>query len=294
MGHINSNIQSTRSERFRSCFAYFFLFAFTFLLSLNCFATLLVTPSRVVFEDRVRTSQVTLVNKGTETNTYRISFIRQNMTEDGRFVAVKKDEEGMYSDTMVRFSPRQIVLEPGQSQIVRLMLRKPRGLADGEYRSHMLLQALPKTTKSDISKAVKENADEISVEITTIVGVSIPVIVRNGKLSTEVSLTNASYVKNPDPEQKSHIVLDINRSGTKSTYGDFRVTYIDENGQAEIVGNVKGVAVYTPNKLRRFEIPVNTPASNKGYSKGRFNVTYSESGKGEEAGLIAEIDLNLK
>jgi hypothetical protein len=100
-------------------------------------------------------------------------------------------------------------------------------------------------------------------------------------------------MKNPDPGQKSHIELDINRTGTQSIYGDFRVTYIDENGQAVVVGNVKGVAVYTPNTLRHFQIPVNAPAFNNVYSKGRFHITYSESGKSDEAGLIAKIDLKL-
>ena len=292
MARININTQSLHVDHFWCRFACFFLFVVTFLLSLNCSATLLITPSRVVFEDRTRTSQVMLVNKGTETTTYRISFIRQNMTEDGKFVPVETGEEGLYSDKMVRYSPRQVILEPGQSQIVRLMLRKPRGLADGEYRSHMLLQALPKTTKSDISKAVEKGSDEISVEITTIIGVSIPVIVRNGKLNTELNLANARYVKSSDPKLKSYVMLDMNRTGTQSTYGDFRVTYIDENGQAVIVGNVKGVAVYSPNTLRRFQIPVNIPAGHE-YYKGRFHVTYSESGKGEGTGLIAAIDLKL-
>ncbi len=291
MGLINFNKQRF-GNNFRCRFACFFLFIITFFLSLNTAASLLITPSRVIFEDRTRTSQVTLVNKGTETTTYRISFIRQNMAEDGKFVPVEKNEEGMYSDEMIRYSPRQIILESGQSQIVRLMLRKPRGLADGEYRSHMLLQALPKITKSDISKAVEQNSGEISVEITTIVGVSIPIIVRHGKLSSELKLVNARYVKSVDSKLRSYISVDMNRTGNQSTYGDFRVKYIDENNQSVIVGNVKGVAVYAENTLRRFKIPVNTP-SDFDYNKGRFYITYSESGKDEETGLIASAELKL-
>ena len=289
---MNIITQSMHGRRSRTRLAGFLLFVVTFLLSLNCMATLLITPTRVVFEDRIRTSQVTLVNKGTETTTYRISFIRQNMTENGKFVPVEEGEEGLYSDKMVRYSPRQIVLEPNQSQIVRLMLRKPRGLVDGEYRSHMLLQALPKTTRSDISKAVEEGSDDISVEITTVIGVSIPVIVRSGKLSTELSLANARYVKSADPQQKSYVALDMNRVGNKSTYGDFRVTYIGADGQSAIVGNIKGVAVYSPNKLRQFKIPVNVIEGND-YDKGRFHITYFESGKDEATGLIASIDIEL-
>jgi len=270
----------------------FLLFITTLFFSLASSAALLVTPSRIVFEDRTRTEQVTLTNKGDKSVTYRVSFIRQNMSEDGKFLPVETDEEGLYSDKIVRYSPKQVVLAPGQSQIVRLMLRKPKGLAEGEYRSHLLLQALPETTKSDISKAVKKSSSGISVEITTIIGVSLPVIVRNGKLTTELNLSNARYVKSEDPKVKSYIAVDMNRTGMKSTYGDFRVTYIDTSGQEIIVGQVKGVAVYSPNKLRSFQIPINSP-SGSDFENGSFHIAYTEFDKDEDTGLIASADIKL-
>ena len=46
------------------------------------------------------------------------------MNADGKIIKVDENEPGMYSDEMVRFSPRQVTLEPGQSQTVRLLLRK--------------------------------------------------------------------------------------------------------------------------------------------------------------------------
>jgi len=292
MDHMIFNLHLQQGWHLKKCFVCFLLFVVTFLSSVTCSASLLITPSRVVFEDRTRTEQVTLNNKGNETATYRISFIRQNMTEDGKFVPVEENEEGLYSDEIVRYSPRQITLEPGQSQVIRLMLRKPKGLADGEYRSHMLMQALPKTTKSDISKAVEKGSNEISVEITTIVGVSIPVIVRHGKLNAELKLANARYVKRIDANDKSYIELEMNRTGNKSVYGDFRVNYMPESGEPVVVGYVKGVAVYSPNTLRRFQIPLNTPGGLE-FKKGYFHITYTESGKDEQSGLIDAVDLNL-
>lgn len=270
----------------------FVLFVASLFLSMPSSASLLITPSRVVFEDRTRSEQVTLSNKGNETTTYRISFIRQNMTEDGNFVPVNEGEEGMYSDGMVRYSPRQITLAPGQSQIVRLLLRKPRGLADGEYRSHMLLQALPAVTKSDISKAVETSGDGITVEITTIIGVSIPVIVRNGKLTSEVNLANARYVKSTSSDKKSLIVVNMNRAGAQSAYGDFRVTHIDDKGSEYVAGILKGVAIYTPNLKRSVQILLNTP-DGKPFTSGRFEITYSESGKDKSSGLIAVTELKI-
>lgn len=291
MNCINFKLPMHTDRQLKSRILCFLLFFVTLFLSLNSSAALLITPSRVVFEDRTRSEQITLTNKGDETTTYRISFIRQKMTEDGRFIPVEKDEEGSFSDKMVRYSPRQIVLEPGQSQVVRLLLRKPRDLADGEYRSHMLMQALPQVTKTDIAKAVEKDSKGISVEITTVIGISIPVIVRNGKLSTELKFSNVRFVKSTEAEKKSYIALDMNRIGARSTFGDFRVTYVDGSGNEAVVAIAKGIAVYTPNTLRRFQLQINS--ENRSYDKGHFHITYSESGKDESTGLIASADLKL-
>ena len=50
----------------------------------NAFAAgqLMVTPTRIVFEGNDRTKQVNLVNNGSETGRFRISFVRRNMTAD--------------------------------------------------------------------------------------------------------------------------------------------------------------------------------------------------------------------
>ena len=69
------------------------LILFTFPVLVNAAANLLVTPTRIVFEERTRTAQVTLMNNGTEQGDFRISFINQNMTDNGRFEIVKAGEK---------------------------------------------------------------------------------------------------------------------------------------------------------------------------------------------------------
>ncbi len=272
-----------------------FLFA---LLSIpivaNAAANLMVTPKRVVFEGSMRTAQVTLVNQGDETGEFRISFLRQNMTESGQFVAVEDDEKGMFSDQMLRYSPRQITLPPGQSQVVRLMLRKPRDLASGEYRSHMLFQTLPKSTKGSLERIIDSEQKGISVEITPLIGISIPVIVRHGKLEGNIQLQSAQLVSQYGNIPKPHILLEMQRSGNKSVYGDFRAVYIPKNGTEKLtIGVVNGVAVYTPNTLRSFAMPLNIPQS-VSLKDGRIRIIFLESGKDEKTGLLAETEISLQ
>ena len=92
----------------------------------------------------MRTAQVDLINNGSEPATYRISLVNQRMGEDGQFLPVDTPLAGeLFANDMVQFSPRQVTLQPGTSQTVRVMVRKPAGLAAGEYRSHLHFEKMP-------------------------------------------------------------------------------------------------------------------------------------------------------
>ena len=256
-------------------------------------ANLMVMPTRVVFEERTRTAQVTLVNNGTEQGEFRISFINQNMTDNGQFEAVKADEKGMFANSMVRYSPRQIILAPGQSQVVRLMLRKPRDLQDGEYRSHLLFQSIPKASKSSVNTAVKSESENITVEIIPIVGISIPVIVRHGKLNAELKIDNAHIIPASEANPAPSVSIDMHRTGNKSIYGDFRAIFTPtEGGKPVIIALVNGVSVYSTNAFRQFTMPINTPEGTT-LKDGNIRVIFLESGKDEKTGLIAETTFSL-
>lgn len=255
----------------------------------------MVTPSRVVFDDRTRSAQVTLMNTGSEAGTFRVSFIRQNMTENGQFIAVESNEKGMFSDPMIRFSPRQLILPPGQSQVVRLMLRKPKELAKGEYRSHMLFQNLPKTSGTSLEDSIKaKESKTITVEIIPVVGISIPIIVRHGKLEDNLTLNNARLIPGTEANPRASISVDMHRDGNRSVYGDFRAVFTpNDGGSPEVIALANGVAVYTPNVLRQFSIPMSTPVGTS-LSNGTIRIVFLESGKNEETGLIAETKLSLQ
>ena len=119
---------------------------------------LVVAPTRIVFEGRTRTAQLSLLNKGSAAATYRISLINMRMTEDGGFKEIDEPAPGeQFADRLIRYAPRQVVLAPGDSQAVRLLLRKPRGLEPGEYRSHLLFRAIP---LQNIGKSVEEPSSD--------------------------------------------------------------------------------------------------------------------------------------
>ncbi len=253
---------------------------------------LLINPKRIVFEGRQRTAEVALVNKGTQTATYRISFQDMRMSEQGALQVIDSlgpDERS--AESLLRFSPRQVVLGPGEAQVIRLLVRKPGDLPPGEYRSHLLLRALPPEDAGTNIETVDRQDGEISVRITLIYGVSIPVIVRQGDLSAAVALSDLALNTSETTEGETELFMRLDRSGDRSAYGDFGIEFTPDVGESVTVGQVRGVAVYTPNDFREVRIALNPPEG-VALRNGRLNVTYRsqpESG----ATLLAEAALEL-
>jgi len=248
---------------------------------------LMVSPTRIVFEGGERTKQVNLINNGSETGRFRISFVRRKMTADGKIEEVAENEPGMYSDEFIRFSPRQVTLQPGQSQTVRLMLRKKRGIVDGEYRSHMLFQSLPDPAASDINELAGDRSDALSVQLIPVIGITIPVIVRQGELNASVTLSDFEIKQVNTVRASAVLSLKLNREGTSSAYGDFRVYFTPKDGAPVTVGQVNGIAIYTPLTSRTVDIRLQTP-SGFSLSNGDLHISYLKPGEDENSGLLAE------
>ncbi|HXO20041.1 MAG TPA: molecular chaperone [Thermoanaerobaculia bacterium] len=248
---------------------------------------LLVAPTRVVFEGRLRTAEITLVNIGSSTATYRISFVHLRMSEEGgtKEIETAGAEPGeRFADELIRYSPRQVTLEPNVAQTVRIQVRKPEDLAPGEYRSHLLFRAVPSAGR-DAKTA--EDATAFSVKLTAIYGVSIPVIVRQGDTSAKATLSDLEIVPPSGAEAMPALRFRISRTGNQSIYGNLRVTFVPAGGKASVVGLANGVAVYTPNPVRRAVIPLHVPPGVV-LKNGRLHLAYTKQDKGNET--IAEAD----
>ena len=260
--------------------------------SLQAAGNLMVTPTRVVFDERDRSAQVTLVNQGNQSGNFRISFIRQNMTENGEFLPVEDGEAGNFSDTMIRYSPRQVTLPPGQSQVVRLALRRPADLADGEYRSHMLFQSLPDSSSSSVEKITQDSGTGISIELVPIVGISIPVIVRQGELQSQVTLSDPDIVPAKGAGGGEAIAVSINRSGTGSTYGDLRAVYTPDGGAPIVIAQANKIAVYANMRSRRFKLPLNQVGDVE-LQGGSIELLFLEPDTDDDSSVLARTQLTL-
>jgi P pilus assembly chaperone PapD len=238
---------------------------------------LLVAPTRVVLEGRTRAAEITLVNIGRETATYRISLFHLRMLESGEMKEIEAAEEGArWSDDLVRYAPRQVTLAPNVSQVVRIQLRLPASLPDGEYRSHLLFRAVPREDampERSIEKPAGADAKGFSVRLTPIYGVSIPLIVRHGATSATAALRNLTFQPARGAEPAA-AACELQRAGNQSLYGNVTVTFVPPSGAPRVVGMMNGVAVYTPLAQRALHIPLQPPPG-LALSGGKLEVTFS-------------------
>jgi hypothetical protein len=265
---------------------------FSLLLSstnLSAQGNLLITPRRVVFEGNKQSQELTLANTGVDTAKYTVSFVEYRMTEEGSFVQIDKPDEGqLFADKYLRFFPRSVTLPPNGSQVIRMQFRKLPDMQTGEYRSHVYFRAVPKESLLGEEQA---NADttSIGIKLVPIFGISIPVIIRNGNLDVKVNLTNIDLDLKSDTVP--NLTITFERSGTKSVYGDLSVMWQSAQGEPVEVGIVRGLAVYTPNKLRKFKMQLrNVPGVD--YTKGKLLIKF-QAPNDDKAEVFAEKEFPL-
>jgi P pilus assembly chaperone PapD len=251
---------------------------------------LLITPRRVVFEGNKSSQEINLANTGQDSATYSVSFVQYRMTPEGSFEQIEEPDPGqMFADKIIRYFPRQVTLAPGEAQMVRMQLRRSNDMTPGEYRSHMYFRAVPKEGALGIDEPL-EDTTAIGIRLTPIFGITIPVIVRVG--DTEATVTIDNMQLDPVNDSTAMLSLTLNRNGNKSVYGDLTVDYQPPKGASMQVGLVRGIAVYTPNDMRRFQLELKKPEG-VNYDEGKLVIRYADAEEGKEK-LLAEKELMLK
>jgi len=233
---------------------------------------LLITPRRVVFEGSKRSIDLNLANTGQDSATYAISLVQIRMKDDGGFETIAIPDPGQrFADKNIRYFPRSVILGPNEAQVVKVQLLRTNELTTGEYRSHFYFRAVPKSNPLGENETGKDTT-AISVKLTPIFGITIPVIIRVGEYDDKVTLSDLALQTVNDTVPRFSMAF--NRTGSMSVYGDLVVDHISLQGKITRVGIVNGIAVYTPNTIRRFQFNLNNiPGID--YRSGTLRIIYS-------------------
>ena len=249
-------------------------------------ADILITPSHVVFEDRDRFGSVMLVNTGDKSRTYDVEWMFFKMIDGaGNYDVVDKPPTDFDLSKYVIFSPRRVTLAPGASQKIKLALRRPSEIPEGDYHVHLKF-SLDTQAPEDVVDKQKKDINSVEGSSGAAVGInvsySIPVILVAGKSEVDADISGLKLGRN----QKSDLLeasFSLERSGKPySILGHIYVFHIDEKGREEKVGEVGNAYVFSEVSSRAFSVPLTKEITGgslrivvKSYDK-ESNLTYAD------------------
>lgn len=218
-----------------------------------------IAPLRAVLDSNTRGAAFTIYNNDPVSDvTYRIALTDMVMGPEGAIRPLAEGEAppaGMRSArTMLRLSPSQVRLKPGESQALRIALRAPEGTPSGEYRAHLMVTALPRTEPPSASGDDRH----LSIRLSSLYAVTVPIIVRIGGVSAAPLLENARFVPAIGARGDT-LELDLARRGAASVFGDIAVFYAPPSGKAVEVGQIRRVAAYTELERRQVLVALKRP-----------------------------------
>jgi hypothetical protein len=221
-------------------------------------ADLNISPKRLVLGAANRSGVVYVFNRGTAGASYAIDLVDRVMLEDGQIMPLEEIQAGSdavataarlhSARAMITFSPRRVTLGPGESQTIRVRVLPPQGLAAGEYRTHLTVATLPPEDAGlTAERAAATREDELSTRVVALLALSIPLIVRRDAAPGVVTISRPSLRLHGDggaQDSPGSVDLQLTRTGDGSSYGNLEVLAQKGDGRPELIGAIKGLAVY--------------------------------------------------
>ena len=233
-------------------------------------ANIMMLPTRIYLENNKRSETIILKNVGDAPGDYTVDLVDMKMTEDGAVVDYDHGEHPQYSAIpYLRIAPKSMTLKPGESQTVRIIVRKPEDLEDGEYRAHVrVFRAHQNTTAPNVL------AKEPQITVRTNLAVTVPVIMRTGKTSLTMTI-DAPKLSYDDKIGPPNLDIDLTREGNRSSMGDFTVTCSQNGGAPRKIKFFPGVAVYRPLNRRHVSIPLDETPKDVNLAQCKLGIIYT-------------------
>jgi hypothetical protein len=240
-----------------------------------------ISPTRLVIEARERSAELTIVNAFSDLGTYRVQLISNRMKPEGGYTRLDDVPLDAAYDPKeyVRVTPRQFSLETRGVQRVRLSVRRPEGLPDGDYRFHVLLVRL-----ADAASVQTLKQGEREILIGSNIGVSIPVIVRQGAYDGDIEIENAEILGTAETPVIKMRLKRIS-SAPRDIFGLVQIYWEPPGGQRELIGTLNNLNVF-----HEIEFRDSTVRLKKYPQGGKVIIQYIEDHY--KQGLLDEVVIN--
>lgn len=183
---------------------------------------LAVAPFRLILSDDKTNDLLTLTNRSEHARTYKLVTEDQVMQPDGNLV--QKDNFEYSAKRMLRFMPREITLQAGQRQNVRVMAMVPDGTPAGDYHTHLIFQEMKQgavVSDSGVDQGFR-------IDMQNLYNVGVPIVVQHGKVESGLVLTDAKLGTN----KQGQPVVNVEIARTGNGEATAMVTVVDKTSHA--------------------------------------------------------------
>lgn len=209
-----------------------------------------VSPTALYIDSRTRTGVLTLHNPGALAEEITIEFAfgyPQTDTAGNLTVPVTREPAAGEPSAMgwMRAFPRRLVLQPGQRQVVRVMVEPPADLPDGEYWARVLVSS--RGGQAPIEQTQGDVRLQLEVATTLVMAANF----RKGAVGTGLEVAAEEARRGADGVT---VQLDLRRTGNAAFLGRMRADLV--NARGDVLGTAwDDLAVYREVR-RRHVIPV--------------------------------------
>jgi len=212
-----------------------------------------VSPTAVYISAKSPSALLTLINTGSRAEEIELSIGFGYPVSDSlgvlRVDIVDTAASGEPSLTSyLRVFPRRLVLQPGQRQVVRVMVTMPPSAGDGEYWGRVLVKS--RGGEPPIEQAQGNVKMQLSLETTF----ATAVFYHKGDVKTGITVPAVSAKRLSDGAE---LTIDLKRDGNSAFLGRVRAELVDASGKT--VAEVEDVVAVYRSLRRRFEIRSSSP-----------------------------------
>jgi hypothetical protein len=186
-----------------------------------------VSPTALYIDHRTRTGVLTLYNPGNLPEEITIDFAfgyPRSDTAGNLSVPITREPAPGEPSALawMRAFPRRLVLQPGQRQVVRVMVEPPADLPDGEYWARILITS--RGGQPPIEDTQGDLRLQLHVETTLVMAANY----RKGAVATGLEVDGSRAWTSPEG---IHVEVDLRRTGNAAFLGRMRADLLDARGQ---------------------------------------------------------------
>ena len=209
-----------------------------------------VSPVALFIDHRTRSGTLTLYNSGTSAEEIEIGFAFGYARSDstGEVTVAFTDDPAPEGEPSVvpylRAFPRRLRLEPGDRQVVRVLVTPPSDLPAGEYWGRVMV------TSRGGEPPIEQTQGDIQMQISLTTVIAVAVNYRHGEVSTGLVMESAEAV---ETEETVDVMARVDRTGNAAFLGRFVAELVGPGGDV-LVEHAEDMVAYVPT-LWRFSIP---------------------------------------